>query len=126
MVLRPIGIVNTEALQKIRIELQGLIDFYFPSERRQQQASASAAVPLELRARLHVDAELGAGIDLTPSTQGFQVGHIDAVPGQDFCVGDVIVGIAGRSLAGLSEEDLEDAFGECFGDGAELVLLRAG
>lgn len=134
VVLKPMGFVHKDAMQKARVELQGLLDYYFP-ERRDAAvavpgASVAAAVPKSPAAgrptrhvRLRVDADAGAGIEITPTAEGYRVDHVEDCPGQDFSVGNIIIEIAGRSLEGLSEEDMEDAFGEGFGDGASLVLL---
>jgi len=102
------------------VELQGLLDYHFP-DRRNTTAPAPRP-PERRRASLRVDAEKGACIEMTPTLQGYRVDHVDDYPGQDFTVGELIVEINGRSLVGLSEEDLEDTFAECFAHGASLLL----
>ncbi|CAE8632024.1 unnamed protein product [Polarella glacialis] len=115
--MKPMGFVNQDALKRARQELRGLLDYHFPAPVEPQ------TIPVEpqtrRQVRLRVDGEHGAGMDLTACELGFQVDHVEY-----FSVGEVIVEINGRSLAALGEEEMEDAFGEQFGDGARLVIIR--
>ncbi|CAK8986373.1 unnamed protein product [Durusdinium trenchii] len=104
--LKPIGFVHQETKQKARTELQRLLQYYFPLR----------------ETCLRVRPESGAGIDLVPSEQGFLVENVEDFPGQDLCVGDVILQIDGHNLWGLSDEAMEQTFGKHFRDGAKLTV----
>mmetsp|Transcript_7830 Transcript_7830/g.17076 ORF Transcript_7830/g.17076 Transcript_7830/m.17076 type:complete len:130 (-) Transcript_7830:176-565(-) len=122
-------------------ELQKLLKFYLRSSPEvisepvplQRHATApadrsaprAAASPPLLTVPLIVDPELGAGIDVECGPHGYQVVSVDDMPGQKFEPGDIIIAIAGKSLAGLEEEEQEEIFGENFEEGAVLQILKA-
>lgn len=116
VVVRPTGFVQQEAIQEAQVELQGLIGYHFP---------AAAAEPERRWVVLRVHPEYGAGIEIAHSVHGYRVDAVENFPGQDFFAGEVIVEINGTPLGSLSEEGMEEAFGECFGDGASLCLIRS-
>lgn len=74
---------------------------------------------------LCVDPEEGAGLDFEASEFGYLIEGISETPGQEaeVSVGSVIVAIGGTPLLGLSEDDLEAAFGDNFTGGQSIVLL---
>jgi len=127
VVMKPMGQVHQETLQRARSELQRLLDYYFPERQATVSAVASAAAksqpePTCRGVRLRVS-EDGAGIEMTPTTDGYRVDFVEDSPGQDFMPGEFITEINGFPLVGLEEEALEDIFGENFGDGAVLTVM---
>merc|ERR1712060_398546 len=114
VVMRPMGLVHQEAKKRARAELEGLLGFYFqePSEPERRQV------------QLRVDDEYGAGIDLSHTEYGYHVDAVEDFPGQDFTSGEVIVEINDRPLTGLTEEEIENTFGECFSNGASLIIIK--
>lgn len=116
VVVRPGLPLSQELLDAALDELRQIVAHNFP------QAMAPPVVHLR-QVRLRVHPESGAGLELTAVAAGFRVDHIEPYPGQDLQVGDVIAAIEGRSLAGLDQESMEDAFGERFSDGALLTLV---
>merc|ERR1712151_1081606 len=111
-----------EDLRRAREELEGLLSYHFPA-RTMSVSACPAPQTCSRRVRLRVDAEYGAGIDMTPGDDGYHVDHVEDYPGQDFVAGEVIVEINGQSLSGLSKEALEETFGSYFGDGASVLLM---
>lgn len=114
VVMKPMGFVHQETKQRARVELQRLLDYYFPERQEPRYRSA----------RLRVS-EDGAGIEMTATEHGYRVDLVEDFPGQDFVPGEVIVEINGVSLVGLEEEALEDAFADHFADGAVLSVMPA-
>lgn len=110
IVLRPLGFVHQAAVRQAREELVQLIAYHFPRR----------------SVRLRVDAERGAGLELSPCQTGFHIDLVEALPGQDLAAGEVIVEIEGHSLEGLDEEVLYETFDACFRDGAQLVVCASG
>lgn len=110
VVLRPKRTRQLEEWESVRTELLGLINYHFPAEHR--------------RSRLRVSDDRGAGIQLNWTDDGYLVDSIEEYPGQDFAPGEVIAEINGVSLAGLTEDQMEDAFGKQFYNGASLVLAQ--
>mmetsp|Transcript_117056 Transcript_117056/g.326147 ORF Transcript_117056/g.326147 Transcript_117056/m.326147 type:complete len:167 (+) Transcript_117056:1-501(+) len=122
--MRPMGMVHQEALKQARAELQGLLAYYFPEQRGSECSEPEHREAHRRWVLLRVDEKHGAGIEITPSENGYRVDHVEDFPGQDFGVGEVIVEVNGRPLAGLSDEAMEDTFGECFSDRASLCLIK--
>lgn len=120
VVMQPLGFVHQEAMRQAREELDHLLrhHFDFPLERPKPVEAEGRR-----RAYLRVDPESGAGIEITHAHEGYLVDEVDEHPGQDFVAGDLLVEIDGVCLAGLSEEELEEAFAGCFADGAQLVVV---
>merc|ERR1712087_937739 len=114
VVLRPDGFVHNDTIRQARSELQGLLEYHFPEVHEPEQRWVS----------LRVDDGYGAGIHIEACEHGYRVTSIEEFPGQDVYPGEIIVEINGRPLRGLSEEAMEDTFGECFADGASLCLIR--
>eukprot|EP00419_Tripos_fusus_P004773 CAMPEP_0172681552 /NCGR_PEP_ID=MMETSP1074-20121228/17527_1 /TAXON_ID=2916 /ORGANISM="Ceratium fusus, Strain PA161109" /LENGTH=760 /DNA_ID=CAMNT_0013500075 /DNA_START=6 /DNA_END=2288 /DNA_ORIENTATION=- len=87
----------------------------------QLQGSASA---LLRRAKLCVDTQFGAGLELITCAYGYLVDSVETVPGQpDLRVGDVIMAIGSELLVDLpSPDDLERGFALAFHDRAVLVV----
>jgi hypothetical protein len=75
--------------------------------------------------KLRVHPEHGAGLELRATVAGYAIDAVEDEPGQPGVdPGDVITAIRGVSLSHLSEEDLEDRFGENFGAGVDLVIEK--
>jgi hypothetical protein len=110
VVLRPTAWVSAEDRARARAELKRLLDHHFPEQRYRE-------------VRLNVSDDRGACIQLQMDPEGYLVDSVEDYPGQDFWPGEVIIEINGVPLAGLEEEQLEDAFGNEFGDGASLLIL---
>lgn len=72
--------------------------------------------------KLRVDPKHGAGISLEHSEFGFAVSAIAEKPGQPVQVGDVIVAIESRLLAGLSAPQMEASFLKRRVEGAKLQV----
>jgi len=73
--------------------------------------------------RLNIMLGIGAGLELVACEAGYIVGDISEQPGQSgLNVGDVIVAIGSHFLVGLSEDEVEQRFGEGFSDGTQLVV----
>jgi len=60
--------------------------------------------------RLCVDEKLGCGLSMEPCEFGFSVDEVEEKPGQEVEVGEVIVAIEGRILAGLSGPQMQASF----------------
>lgn len=85
----------------------------------------AAAVPIRA-AVLRVDAEKGAGLEMTAHPFGYLVDNVEADPGQDLTPGDVLLAVDGEPLWGdLSEDQLNDVFGREFADGASVDVAPA-
>lgn len=75
---------------------------------------------------LRVDAETGAGLEMTAHSYGYHVDQVEDQPGQDLKPGDVLLSVDGEALWGdLSEDELTEAFGREFADGATVLVARA-
>eukprot|EP00933_Yihiella_yeosuensis_P015843 TRINITY_DN13686_c0_g2_i1.p1 TRINITY_DN13686_c0_g2~~TRINITY_DN13686_c0_g2_i1.p1 ORF type:complete len:946 (-),score=306.26 TRINITY_DN13686_c0_g2_i1:38-2740(-) len=129
--LIPQGFVHQDALRRSREEIKGLLEYHFPLNLFQEAEPAPEKpglhVPVEperRQVRLRVHAEAGAAVDLAPCPDGFLIEHVEDFPGQDFTAGEVIAEINGCALAGLGDEEMEDAFGANFKDGANLVIVK--
>jgi len=115
-VMKPSSSLHQDDAQRAFAELKHLVEYHFPGRREQDERKW---------VDLNVHAEHGAGIEMTPSEQGYLIDFVEEFPGQSFVSGDVIIEINGRSLVGLSAETMEDTFAECFGHGASLCLISA-
>jgi len=73
---------------------------------------------------LRVDADIGAGLELTPTCWGMHVDLVEDKPGQpDLTAGCTITVIDGANLLGLDNEDaVADTFGEHFKDGVSIEV----
>jgi len=92
-------------------------------EEDDEQQSHGSVSKLLWIGRLQVDPAGGAGLELRWVKMGYCVDSIEPQPGQpDLNAGDAIVAIGGKLLAGLSEDEVEQVFGESFGDGVGLVV----
>lgn len=75
---------------------------------------------------LRVDPETGAGLEMTAHSYGYHVDQVEDQPGQDLQPGDVLLSVDGEALWGdLSEDELTEAFGREFADGATVLVARA-
>jgi len=123
VIMKPMGFVHQATLRQARAELEGLLDYYFPT--RHEESLRKSELLLRRRVvELRVDETHGAGIEMTPTEHGYRIDHVEDFPGQAFAPGEVIAEVEGLPLAGLSAEDMEDAFAECFGNGVSLVLIQ--
>eukprot|EP00931_Biecheleriopsis_adriatica_P064140 TRINITY_DN38977_c0_g1_i1.p1 TRINITY_DN38977_c0_g1~~TRINITY_DN38977_c0_g1_i1.p1 ORF type:complete len:446 (+),score=101.92 TRINITY_DN38977_c0_g1_i1:51-1340(+) len=78
--------------------------------------------------QLHVDSELGAGLDLEESEHGYLVEAVAEKPGQDPILqpGDTIIAINDERLMGGGPElDVGSVFGSHFRQDAKLLLLSS-
>ncbi|CAK9038504.1 unnamed protein product [Durusdinium trenchii] len=74
-------------------------------------------------AKLRVDQQAGAGLQLSACEAGYLVEELDPWPGQsDLRAGDVIVAIGEELLIGLSEAKVEEEFGKHFENGALTIV----
>lgn len=136
VVVRPAGSgLQPDVLRGAREELRGLIAYYFPEAAAPTapataavRATAGSAVSSQPCRQVHlvVDPERGAGLELSPTPAGFRVDRVEEYPGQELVVGETIVEIGGRVLAGLGEDEMEDAFRELFAHGAVLLVAPPG
>eukprot|EP00913_Durusdinium_trenchii_P009746 g9154.t2 len=78
------------------------------------------------KVQLHVDAEQGAGLEMTVHSYGYHVDKVEEQPGQDLEPGDVLLSVDGEALWGdLSEDELNEVFGREFADGATVLTAKA-
>mmetsp|Transcript_11134 Transcript_11134/g.25252 ORF Transcript_11134/g.25252 Transcript_11134/m.25252 type:complete len:691 (-) Transcript_11134:142-2214(-) len=91
----------------------------------------ASAVPAACKAQalrqrpsyLRVDADLGAGIEVSfEAGAGYLVEAICAEPGQDFQVGNLLVAIDGKSLALSTEEEADAVLAAALEDGVQLSI----
>merc|ERR1719482_411198 len=79
-----------------------------------------------IKVRLRVDPDSGAGLELRATPAGYAIDAVEDDPGRPGVdPGDTITAIAGVSLAGLDENELEDRFGDNFGPGVEVVVEKS-
>lgn len=71
---------------------------------------------------LRVDRTTGAGLSLEHSEFGFVVTGVDEQPGQGVAVGEVVVAVEGRILAGLSAPQMQASFIKRRVDGARMAV----
>lgn len=65
----------------------------------------------------------GAGVELGACEFGYRVDAIEAAPGQPgLQIGVAILAAAGMTLMGLTEDEMEQRFGDAFADGSSLVV----
>lgn len=98
-----------------------------PRASRNVSRGSFTAQPNKLRRHTLRVGEEGAGLELGPEMNGMRVKQIDADPGQPgMQVNDLIVKINDVALAGRSIDEVQDKFGQNFGNGAILALRRPG
>ena len=74
-------------------------------------------------AKLRVDQQAGAGLQLSACEAGYLVEELEEWPGQpEIRAGDVIVAIGEELLIGLSEAKIEEEFGKNFENGALTIV----
>jgi hypothetical protein len=97
-----------------------------PKMTRSLSTRSNSGASFLKRGRLNLDQRAdcpaGAGLVLSPCQAGYLVEEILPLPGQrDLDIGDAIVAIGHSLLLGLTEDELEERFGDAYCDGAALI-----